>query len=198
MSKPRIKASSVILLLGVLLIITAIVMLVITQITQKQAAYASKETVAKLRTMMPEVHDEVTDDRVNVMMPAMEADGVSFCGIIELPAYGAELPIRESWDKRSALSVPCKYSGSVYDGSLIIGGSDKEGQLDFMQQITKGDCVYITDMVGGKYSYTVSVVKKSSDVSTDYLKSIDADLVLFARNTYSLDYTVVGCTFENG
>ncbi len=197
MSKPRIKVSTITLLLGVLLIIIAMVLLIMTQMSQKQAAYDSKEIVTQLRTMMPEVHDEVPDDRVNMMMPAMTLDGISFCGIIELPIYNTELPIRQSWDKTAALYVPCKYLGSLYDGSLIIGGSDKHGQFDFMQQITKGDCVYITDMVGGKYSYTVSVVKKSSNVSTDYLKSMDADLVLFARNTYSLDYTVVLCKLGN-
>ncbi len=197
MKKTKIKASTITLLLGVLLLTAAIGLLIVTQMRQKQAAYDSKELVTQLRTMMPEVHDEVPDDRVNTLMPAMAVDGISFCGIIELPIYNTELPIRESWDKTAALYVPCKYLGSLYDGSLIIGGSEKHGQFDFMQQITKGDCVYITDMVGGKYSYSVSVVKKSSNVSTDYLKSIDADLVLFARNTYSLDYTVVGCKLGN-
>lgn len=193
MRKPKVKAAPVIFLCGVLLLLAAIVLLIAAQVSKKQAVRDSERIVATLYDLMPQIHGEVTDDRVNMMMPAMEIDGVSFCGILELPVYNARLPIRESWDRAAVLSVPCKYFGSIYDGSLMIGGSDSQGQFDFMQQITKGDRVYVTDLTGGRYSYTVSVVKKTGDVSTDYLLGINADLVLFARNTYSLDYTVVGC-----
>ena len=41
------------------------------------------------------------------------------------------------------------------------------------------------------YHNTITV--KVIDISTDYLTSRDADFVFFARNTYSLDYTVVRC-----
>ncbi len=197
MRKIKSRFSTITFLIGVLLLAASIALLLFSQMKQTEAARDTAKAVMQLCNLVPEVHDEIADDRVNMTMPAMEVEGISFCGIIEVPIYNTELPIRESWDKSSALSVPCKYLGSIYDGSLIIGGSDKKGQFDFMQQITNGDCVYITDMVGGKYSYMVSVVKKSSDVSTNYLTGIDADLVLFARNTYSMDYTVVGCTLGN-
>ncbi len=196
MSKPKVKGSTVTLWLGMLLLLTAALLLCITQISQKQAAADVKTVSQKLYSLMPSVHTQLPDDRVNVMMPAIQVEGISYCGIIELPLYGTALPICASWDKTAALSVPCKYMGSVYDGSLMIGGSDKQGQFDFVQQITKGDRVYITDMTGGKYAYTVSVVKKASHLPTEYLESIDADLVLFARNSFSLDHTVIGCVWD--
>ena len=91
-----------------------------------------------------------------------------------------------------------RFSGSMYSGSLIIGGSDNPGQLDFMKLITGGDTVYLTDMTGGRYSYTVTEILKTTDVSHDNLAAGDAALVLFVRNTYGFDYTVVRCALKFG
>lgn len=137
------------------------------------------------------------DDRIDVTMPMTEVDGLNFAGIIELPAYEALLPVYGTWDKNKVSDFPCRYMGSMYDGSLIIGGSDNVGQFDFMKVITDGDFVYVTDMTGARYAYVVTEIKKSKDASTDNLISKNADLVLFARNTYAFDYTIVRCVMQN-
>ena len=126
-------------------------------------------------------------------MAAMEVDGMDFVGIVDIPAYGRELPVYGHWEAGKVSSFPCRYTGSIYDGSLIIGGSDNAGQFDFMKLITVSDPVHITDMTGARYSYTVTDIRITRDVSTGSLRGQNADLVLFARNTATLDYTLVLC-----
>ena len=76
---------------------------------------------------------------------------------------------------------------------LIIGGSDNEGMFDFMKLITGGDYVYVTDMSGACFSYRVSEIVQTDDPTPENLMGEDADLVLFAKNTFSFGYTVVRC-----
>lgn len=187
----------VLTVLGILLICGAVLTVVVSQVVQKKAAEKAEQIVSELRTLMPEIQNGVPDDRFHTAMPMLEIDGSNFAGIIEVPAYGTELPIYGTWDRGKVSQYPCRYFGSIYDGSLIIGGSDNAGQFDFMKIITGGDMICVTDVTGARYTYVVTDIEKTSDVTTENLTAGEADLVIFARNTYALDYTVVRCQWRN-
>ncbi len=189
----RGKLYPILLAVGILLVVASLSVLLISNISQKSAADRARKLVIDLRQLMPSSYNAGLDDRVNILMASMEVEGESFCGIIEIPAYNADLPICDVWSAGKVSQYPCRYTGSIYDRSLIIGGSDRSGQFDFMNQITGGDKVYVTDMTGGRYTYQVRDVLRSTDVSSDKLMSLDGDLVLYARNSYSFDYTFVIC-----
>ncbi len=196
MKKHKITLADIGIVVGILLVVASVAILIFSSVGRQTAAQDAKKIVTELRTLMPEVHTAVSDDRINMTMPAMEIDSESFCGILEVPKYSTELPVHETWQKSRVGNYPCKYTGSLYDGSLIIGGIDYDGQLDFAKKIQNDDTVFFTDMVGGRYAYTVTDIRRSKDVSTEYLTSIDADLVLFIKNSLSLDYTVIRCNFD--
>lgn len=190
------KISLILTVAGILLIIIATIMVFFTQYSQNTAVKENERLVSVLYSLMPEVTDSATDDRVNKDMPLLEVEGMDFAGIIEIPMYKRTLPVYASWDKSKVSGLPCRYSGSIYDKNLIIGGSDGVGQFDFMKQITVGDDVHITDVTGARFTYTVSDIELTRDVSSKNLAKRDADLIFFARNTYSLDYTVVSCCLK--
>ncbi|MBQ2729623.1 MAG: hypothetical protein IJF69_02490 [Clostridia bacterium] len=179
--------------LGVGLIVSSVFSVFLFQSDKKMAEEKAKDIVVKMKDLMPECYDCVPDGRVDLSMASLEIDGENFCAIIEIPQYKKVLPVRSEWSKGEVSKYPCRYLGSIYDASLIIGGSDNEGQFDFMKNITIGDEVFITDVEGQRYSYTVCDIGKTDDVSTEKLTELEADLLLFARNSYSFDYTVVYC-----
>ncbi len=188
------KRSRTLSAIGMLLIAGAVLLTSASVILQKVASDKSRQTVSKIYSLIPDIQKGVMDDRMNVKMPLLEIDGYDFAGVIEIPAYNSALPVYGGWDKGKISFFPCLYTGSIYDGSLIIGGSGNAGQFDFMNIITEGDYVFITDMTGSRYSYIVTAIEITKDVSAQKLTSAEADLVIFARNTYSANYTVVGCT----
>ncbi len=196
MKRPKFNLSTWGILLGALLIAASLIWLVTAELLQSSAVRDAQKAVAALRAAMPVPYDTVPDDRVEMTMPAMMVEGESFCGIIEVPAYSRELPIREVWDSGAVSVCPCRYMGSIYNGSLIIGGSDSQGQFDFIRKIGNGDKIFVTDMAGGRYTYAVTDIRRSDDVSTAYLTSIDFDLVLFAKNSFAFDYTVIRCKLD--
>lgn len=189
----RFPWNSVLMVLGFLLIIGAVALMVLGQISQGSAAQRAEALVREIRRLTPPVHRGTVYDRANTAMAAMEVEGMDFVAILDIPGCGRELPVFGHWETGKIPSFPCRYTGSIYDGSLIIGGSDNAGQFDFMKVISISDSVSITDMTGARYGYTVTDIRVTRDVSTGSLRSQDADLVLFARNTATLDYTLVLC-----
>ena len=195
MKKSANKKITIILsCIGVLLILAAGALVLSTYLGGKRAHTNAKEIVSKMYSLMPDIKNGAPDDRSNVTMPMLEIGGENFVGIIEVPDFEKTLPIYGKWEPSSVTSYPCRYMGSAYDGSLIIGGSDNEGQFDFVKTISNGNNVFVTDTTGLRYKYAVTDINRTNDVSTENLTSQKADLILFARNTYSRDYTVIYCT----
>lgn len=190
------KLTVVLAVIGALLILSAVSVMIITQVSKGMAEEKARETVTKIRSLMPEGRDGVTNKGGSAEMPMLEVDGTDYVGLVEIPAYSCELPVQNEWNSGSVTKVPCRFTGSAYDGTLVIGGSDNEGQFDFMKLITGGDVVIITDASGYRYKYTVTDIEKTKDVSAENLCDDTADLTLFARNTYGFDYTVVRCKYK--
>jgi len=178
----------------VLLIASAVLWMGLGQLSAGKYARDARETACELYSVMPGIKQAVPDDRVNLVMPIWEVDGVNFIGTVELPVYDTILPIAGAWNGGKVGRYPHRFTGSIYDGSLVVGGSDAEGQFDFMKLITGGDRVTVTDMTGLRFTCTVGEIEHTGDVSAGNLTSGEWDLVLFARNSMGFDYTVVRCT----
>ncbi len=185
------RLTNFIMILGVLLILSAVCVLLITEVSEMLNASSARKTASELRELMPEVHASFPDDRINMQLPVAEYDGESYAGIIEVPKFDCELPICSSWKKSKLSRCPAIFAGSIYSRDLVIGGSNRSGQLDFPEKISIGDSVYITDMTGARFSYEVSDIRRTKDVSSENLTEGNHDLTLFAKNKKSLDYTVV-------
>lgn len=196
MKTKRIKLSSILSFAGIILITASCFLIIFSSVSQSSNVKKAAEIAAELKSLMPEPQNGFPDDRSNTSMPTAQIDGVDFSGIIEIPAFGTELPIRSDWKKSRISSYPCRLTGSMYSRDLIIGGSDNKGMFDFMKYISGGDYVFVTDMSGTRFSYRVSDIVQISDPSAENLMSDDSDLVFFAKNTYSFGYTAVRCKID--
>ncbi len=190
------RVSQIILILGILLFASALALLVVNRIAipgNKDKAAAITE---EMKELMPEVQNGYPDGKGDTVMPSIELDGVDFVGIIEIPAYNVCLPVANKWSAKDVSKYPHRFDGSIYDSSLIIGGSDNEGQFDFMKNISTGDTVYFTDTLGARYTYAVSEILITEDVSYEKLSDGEGELSFFARNSYGFEYTVVRCKLD--
>lgn len=181
---------------GILLVLAAVALLIATRVAIPKNQSNAKSIVSRLTELMPERVDGYPDGKGDKVMPCIELDGTDFVGIIEIPLYDAALPLCNVWEGADVDKYPHRYTGSLYDNSLVLGGSDNEGQFDFMKLISNGDSVYVTDMTGVRYSFSVCDIEKTDDVSYNNLLNQDCDLTFFARNTYGFDYTVVKCKLD--
>lgn len=181
--------------LGIALIIASLIIVLYSHISASKANEANSRTVSALNSLMPETHNGFFDDRTDTSMPTVELKKMDYIGIIEIPLYNSKLPVAAKWSNREAEKTPCRYSGSVYDGSLIIGAS--ETQFEWADIISIGEKITFTDMTGAVFSYNISDIEVSDKADTDTLLSESFDLSIFIKDTLSNKYTIIFCSSEN-
>ena len=187
------RSGNAFLLAGLLLVLGSFGLLAATMVQTNAAASAAAELAAELEETMPPRRAGLMDSYTNRDMPALSLDGQDFIGSVAVPAFQIVLPIAADWDSVKVSSFPCRFWGTVYDGSLILGGADRKGQFDFLDQIQNDDSVLVTDMTGTQFSYRVSDIFRSGSAQADVLLDDSSDLTLFARNARSLEYIIVRC-----
>lgn len=190
-SSYRINLKTVLVLIGVILVVLSVLLITVYQIIFYKSAQKNQMYVDIISKSIPPVCDEIAETRIENTMPSFEVDGEDFVAVIEFSVNGIRLPVGNSWNKKNY--YPCRYSGSVYDSSLIVGSVNRRGQFDFVKEVSVGDTVYITDMTGGRYSYNVSNIEYEDHADNDILNLNGADLVIFVKNLYAFEYIIIYC-----
>ena len=148
--------------------------------------------MAALETVLPDRREGLWEPDRTTEMPALELLGRDYIALLEIPAYGLRLPVRSAWDSREAEARPCRFSGTAYNSSLVIGGYDRAGQFDFFDRIAEGTEIQVTDMTGAVFAYRVSRVDRSDSADAGVLAG-RADLTLFVRDAQLLQYILLRC-----
>ena len=180
-------------ILGCLLILASMGILLFSHFHAQKAQEDAVKITDQIGAILPPRSVGVMESYSCTEMPVLQIGGKDFAALIEIPAFGVTLPMYNFWDAAKVTSYPCRFCGTVYDGSLIIGGADQQGQFDFLGRIELGSVIKVVDMTGAEYVYTVARVDRSKTAEADVLIDEASDLTLFARDTYSLDYLIVRC-----
>ena len=183
------------LILGVSLILAGALALLGSQVQAKAAAREARAIYDGISALLPTRSPGVTGLFADPAMPVLELAGTDFCGILEIPAYGVRLPIADRWKSADTRRYPCRFSGSVYDGTLVLGGSDQAGQLTFCDRIDVGETIRITDLTGMEFSFSVTRVDRNSSAEAGWLTESGAALTIFVRDATSLGYIALRCDF---
>lgn len=183
------------LIAGIISIAAAIFLLGASIYATHASEKLSISYVQTIRTLIPEPEGAVLKEKYDNTMPSLSVDGIDFVGILEMPDYSSALPVCAQWERPS--KYPCRLSGSIYDGSMQIGGTTQNGQYDFYRDISVGDQVYFTDMQGARYGYAVKDIRYEKHADQSALTSEDAPLTLFIKNVYGFDYILIFCDILN-
>lgn len=186
----------VLLILGCTLLLVSLALFIISEIEYSRISVNTEDTVRFLESVIPNRTVGVKEERTNNEMPSVTYDGQDYAAILSLSRLSVKLPIRSSWDRTAVRKVPCRFDGSVYDGTLIIGGVDAEGQFDFVSKVDIGDVITVTDMKGYVFTYTVSTVKHAKNSKASTLTDKNYDLTLFAKDKKTGDWLLVRCNMK--
>ena len=187
------KFSKTVFILGCLLIAASLVLLVALRVQAQRAERRNQEIVQTLAAILPDRREGIVDPERDPEMPALELRGQDFIALLEIPSYGLKLPVRAAWDPQKVSSHPCRFSCSVSDSSLVIGGNDQSGQFDFFDRISDGTAVTLTDMTGSTFSFVVEWVERSASADAETLTGSDYALTLFVRDAQLLEYIILRC-----
>ena len=177
---------------GFFLIVIAVLLPFLWQWGVNSSVQKMEDCVRAIRDLIPEPQSAVPEERRDNTMSVLSLDGTDYVGILEIPRYESTLPVCADWGRVS--KHPCRFSGSIYDRTMQIGGTSQNGQFDFYREISAGDIVCFTDMEGNRYSYTVTDIRYEKHADQTALQRKEASLILFIKNIYAFEYIVIFCT----
>ena len=181
------KSAKALIVAGIALIALSLGALGYWQYADAKSEATAKEILQQLDAALPPLHPGTRDTYRVMEMPVLEIDGHDIIAIVEIPAFSLRLPVQSSWEQGSAL--PRRFSGSVYDDSLIIGGTS--AQFACFAQIPNDTVVTVTDMTGAVFTYTVTRIGRSA--AADPAALTGSRLTLFTRQQTNLEYILLRC-----
>ena len=179
------------ILAGICLLVGAMVTLAVWRWNIHHSEKQSQYYVDTLRALIPEPQNAVPEERRDNTMSVLSIDGTDFAGIVEIPRYESALPVCADWGKTS--KYPCRFSGSIYDGTMQIGATTQKGQYDFYRDLSVGDTVTYTDVEGNRYTYSITSLRYEKHADQAALQREEVPFTLFIKNIYSFEYLIVYC-----
>lgn len=111
--------------------------------------------------------------------PYFVIDGNSYIGVIEIPALNIRLPVLSDWDAGKMKLSPCRYSGSIKGGNLVILAHNYSRFFGRLKTLTTGETVRFTDARGVVSTYAVAELLTLSPTSINEMKHSGYPLSLF-------------------
>lgn len=187
------KFGKLCMVVGFLLIFGGLALFLTVRLGTSHAQKTNAAVVETIQGLLPPSQPGVTDQYSDMSMPALEIAGKDYAALLEIPALGVTLPVAHAWNKWDVENQPCRFDGTVYDSTLVIGGADRAGQFAGFDLLELGDTITVTDMTGAAFVYVIDGIDRTSSVSAEVLMDETADLTLFVRSAYALDYILLRC-----
>ena len=149
---------------------------VLEEMSQALEQTVPAQTVPR-QTEPPELPEAMEEPQRE--MPVRTIRGRDYIGVLTIPALELELPVLSQWDYTNLRIAPCRYEGSVYNGSLILCAHNYSSHFGRLKSLREGDVVQFTDMDDNVYTYQVVGLETLSPTDVEGMESGDWDLTLF-------------------
>lgn len=183
------RKGSALIFTGLLLIAAALFITAFNLREEAAARTASVRAADRLEALIPAhtprpaaVPGAVLPENVpetDMEMPVKTVDGVDYIGVIAVPSLSLELPVASEWSYERLKTSPCRYSGSVYSGDMVLCAHNYSSHFGQIKTLKPGDAVVFTDVDGNVYNYEVAELETLQPAAGDEMKSGEWDLTLF-------------------
>lgn len=125
---------------------------------------------------------------------AVELDGAYYMGIITIPALDRSLPVQSDWSNDKLRTSPCRYSGSLEDGQLVLAGHNYTRHFGGIHRLSVGSEIIFTDLEGNEYHYAVEEISTLAADDIEGMTQSGYDLTLFTCNYGGQSRLTVRCS----
>lgn len=185
------------MLLGAVLIVSALLLLLYNQRQSETAGQKAEILMAELESWMQEQEPEEkpliaqelqrlpTEElapeqpELDPELPVASVNGYDYVGYVELPALELKLPVLSQWDYDRLQVAPCRQHGSSRTDDLVIAGHNYRTHFAALKELTEGDTVIFTDVDGIINSYHVVTLETIDPYDVDAVLNSEFDLVLY-------------------
>ena len=126
-------------------------------------------------------------------MATADYQGLQMLGVIRVPSCGIELPVLDNWSMSTLEYAPCRYTGNIYSGDLVIMGHNYTAHFKPLKKIAPGAAVEFESVDGAVLHYTVDRIDSLHRNETEKLAS-EHELILFTCEKYGAYRFVARCS----
>ena len=173
----RRKIGTLCMILGAVLVLAALSLFLWNRWEDGRAGASVDEILPQIEAAVEEGKtdpDSTSDDMTERMI-----DGYSYIGVLTIPSLGLELPVMSDWSYPQLRIAPCRYSGSVATGDLVIAAHNYSRHFGPIKNLTAGDKVYFADLNGAVTAYEVVEVDILNPTAIEEMTDSGFDLTLF-------------------
>lgn len=106
-------------------------------------------------------------------------NGDTYLGYLSIPALDLTLPVLQDWNFDHLKIAPCRYSGSLETGNLVIAAHNYKRHFGLLSSLQTGDAIQLTASDGTTYDYEVCEITILQPEDIDKMISGSWDLTLF-------------------
>ena len=199
-NKKGFPVGKALMLLGVVLLLGAGGLYGYNQMVDQRAG---QESDAAVITLVEEIQAseveilEVPEEEGKedaALLKVAELDGAYYMGVLTIPTLEKILPVQSDWSEAKLKKSPCRYSGGLEDGELVIAGHNYKKHFSGLATLKQGDSIVFTDLEGNQMFYEVREIYTVA--ATDIEGMIDSgyDLSLFTCNYGGKARVTVRCS----
>lgn len=198
--KKRFTRGKALMLSGIVLLLGAGGLYGYNQWMDYQAGQESEEAVI---TLVEEIQNndvvivevpEAEEGSSAELMKVAELDGAYYMGVLTIPALEKILPIQSDWSTEKLKRTPCRYSGSIEEGELVIAGHNYKKHFTGLSRLAQGDSVVFTDLEGNQIFYEVREIYTVAATDIEGMVNSGYDLSLFTCNYGGKARVTVRCS----
>lgn len=148
-----------------------------------------KKEISEVSSVGSDNLNESGDDKTGGLSAEkeyIEIDGKLYIGIISIPSIEVELPVMEEWSYDNLDISPCRYSGSLAAGDLVIAAHNYTNFFSRLGELNSSDEVIFTTASGVEHKFQV--------IQTDIVNGTDIDTMLSGSDDW--DLTLFTCTWS--
>ena len=159
------KFSTLLILLGIVLILGAGALLLYNQRESDEASAHAAEVLPEISAYLGSVESSAelppaviaTDPSVPLPdMPVHEIGGQRYVGVLTIPSIGYEMPVLSECSLALLRLGACRFHGSTYAGNLVLCAHNYHRLYSQLAELHAGDAVWFTDMDGLTWTYEVA------------------------------------------
>lgn len=176
---------------GLLFLAAALLLCMYNLWDAHRAACISQQAAEQVREIIPDTVGRMLSS--DTEMPVETIDGVDYIGLLRIPALELELPVIQEWSYANLKMAPCRYSGSIYSGDLIVAAHNYPSHFGNLKNLSEGDSVSFLDMNGNVFSYHVIKQEILEPTDLEKMESGDWGLTLFTCTVGGQSRITVRC-----
>lgn len=185
-NKRRPMRGRVMMALGALLLVCAGGLLAYNQWDDQRAGRESEEAAMTLvqeiqeqAVEVQEVVEETADETDPALLKVTELDGATYMGVLTIPKLERILPVQSDWSMPKLKRSPCRYSGSLADGELVIAAHNYRKHFGGLATLSQGESIVFTDLEGNQTFYEVREICTTEATDIEGMTESGYDLTLF-------------------